>query len=88
MELTINLSRLNISNPQNIANIKATITLLNTKNIAYPPEIIAINAVKKIVPPLPAYLAYSLGYNLNTSLLTPAHVHKNSFIFYSFNLLI
>ena len=38
----------------------------------------AINAVKRIVPPEPAYFAYSVGHWRSIFLLTPAQVHKNS----------
>ena len=65
-----------MTNPQNKPKSIATIVLSNTVDIAYPPEKAAIQAVENIVPPIPAYLAHSVGHLRKTSLFTPAHHHR------------
>ena len=46
--------------------------------MAYPPDSIAITAVKNIKPPCPKYLDQSVGHFLRISRLTPEQIQKNS----------
>ena len=70
---TIYLSKLKIISPHSNAKKPVAYILLNTVCMAYPPANAAKIPVNRMVAPMPANLAPSVGHLLSSDLLAPAH---------------